>query len=417
MPANTSRPRRALIVGGSLAGLLAGNLLHRAGWQVDIYERTSGVLEGRGAGITILPGLIEGFRAAGVEATEESLGVLLPARIALDRAGRILAERPFPQVMTSWRRLYEALKEVFPPQRYHAGMTFERVEQRADTVVGHFSDGQHIEADLLIGADGLRSAVRMQLAPDIKPYYAGYIAWRCLTDEHALSPATHATLFDRYAVCVAPGEQGIGYPVPGLEHGVAPGQRQYNVVWYHPVPDNEALVDLHTDDTGRHHPNGIPPSLIRVQVRNEMTQLAQRVLAPQFAEAVERARVVFFQPIVDLELPRLVFGRAVILGDAAFVARPHVAMGVPKAAGDALALVDALTGNDDCRAALRAFEEQRLRIGAAIVERGRYLGAYMEAQLKSPAERRLAEARRIPERVMLETAAPFDYERLAAARG
>ena len=407
---------RALIVGGSIAGLLAGNLLHRAGWAVTICERTSGVLEGRGAGITILPGLIEGFRSAGASETEESLGVVLPARIALDRNGRIVAERPFRQVMTSWRRLYESLKDAFPPERYLSGVTLERLEQTADRVTGHFTGGQRIEAELLIGADGLRSAVRMQLAPEIKPYYAGYIAWRCLADERALSAQTHATLFDRYAVCVAPGEQGIGYAVPGADHSAEPGRRQYNVVWYHPVPDNEALADLQTDGNRRHHPHGIPPSLIRPQVKKDMTQLAQRVLAPQFAEAVERARLVFFQPIVDLELPRLVFGRVVIIGDAAFVARPHVAMGVPKAAGDALALVDAL-GNDASLSGLHAFEEQRLRIGAAIVERGRYLGAYMEAQLKSAEARQQAEARRIPEQVMLETAAWVDYERLAAATG
>ena len=56
-----------MIVGGSLVGLIAGNLLHRIGWDVDIFERTDGVLDGRGAGITVLPGLVEGLRAAGVD--------------------------------------------------------------------------------------------------------------------------------------------------------------------------------------------------------------------------------------------------------------------------------------------------------------------------------------------------------------
>jgi 2-polyprenyl-6-methoxyphenol hydroxylase-like FAD-dependent oxidoreductase len=408
MRVNRSRPRRVLIVGGSIAGLLAGNLLHRAGWDVTICERTAGVMEGRGAGITVLPGLIEGFRAAGVEQSEESLGVLLPGRVALDRAGRIVAERAFSQVMTSWRRLYDVLKDVFPPERYRAGMTLERIEQNAQSVTGLFSDGSRIEAELLIGADGLRSAVRMALAPAVTPYYAGYIAWRCLADENSLSSGTKELFFTRYGVCVAPGEQGIGYAVPGQDHSTLPGRRQFNVVWYHPVPDNEEMVDLHTDSSGRHHPYGIPPSLIRPEVRSNMAELAHKVLAPQFAEAIEEARVAFFQPIVDLELPRLVFGRVAIIGDAAFVARPHVAMGVPKAAGDALALVAALK-NDDYLSALSEFEVERMRMGAAIVERGRYLGSYMEAQLKSPEERRLAESRRIPEQVMVETAAPFDY--------
>jgi len=398
------RQRRALIVGGSIAGLIAGNLLHRSGWDVDIFERTAGVLEGRGAGITVLPGLIEGLQAAGVEITEAALGVELPGRIALDRTGRVVAERTFSQVMTSWRRLYELLKGVFPEARYHNGVSVERIEQTDAAVSAYFADGQRTDADLLIGADGLRSTVRSRFLPDIKPFYPGYIAWRCLANEDDLSAASKELLLGRYAVCVAPGEQAIGYPVPGPQHSAERGQRQYNVVWYSPVHEEE-LPRLLTDDSGRYHPNGIAPSLISARVREQMAERAGRVLAPQFAEAVWRARLVFFQPIMDVEMPRLVFGRVVVIGDAAFVARPHVAMGVPKAAGDALALVKAIQDGGG----LAAFEAQRLRIGAAIVARGRYLGAYMEAQLKSNEEREQAQQQRIPEQVMMETAAPMDY--------
>jgi 2-polyprenyl-6-methoxyphenol hydroxylase-like FAD-dependent oxidoreductase len=402
---------RVIVIGGSLVGLIAGNLFHRLGWDVEVYERVTGNVEGRGAGITILPGLVDGFRAAGADVSEQSLGVELPARIALDKAGKIVAERPFRQVMTSWKCLYDALKDVFPHERYHAGMTLEHIEQGDTRVTACFARGERIEADLLIAADGLRSTVRSQFLPQLKPYYAGYIAWRCLVDEGELSAPTHAALFNRYTVCVAPGQQGIGYavPGPGPGHSVEPGRRQFNVVWYYPVPE-DGLRSLMTDDTGRYHPSGIPPALISSRVRQKMVEKAQQVLAPQFAEAVRRARLHFFQPIVDLELPRLVFGRAVIIGDAAFTARPHVAMGVPKGAGDALALVEAIRlGGRDPLPALERFEARRLHVDRAIVARGRYLGSYMEAQLKSEEERRRAEALRVPERVMMETAAPMDF--------
>src|SRR5207344_2316906 len=99
-----------------------------------------------------------------------------------------------------------------------------------------------------------------------------------------------------------------------------------------------------------------------------MLKMAQARLAPQFAEAIQRARIHFLQPIVDLESPRMVFGRVVVIGDAAFVARPHVAMGVPKAAGDALALVKAIQqGGADYLSGLRTFEAERLRISGNIV--------------------------------------------------
>lgn len=400
---------RVLVVGGSLVGLITGNLFHRAGWDVQVYERVSGNVEGRGAGITILPGLADGFRAAGADVSEQSLGVHLPARIALDKSGRIVAERPFPQFMTSWKRLYDELKKVFPDENYRAGMTLERIEQDEKKITACFAGGERIDADLLVAADGLRSTVRAQLLPGVKPHYAGYIAWRCLTDEGDLSAPTHAALFNRYAVCVAPGQQGIGYAVPGPGNSVEPGSRQYNCVWYYPVTE-DGLRRLATDDTGRYYPNGIPPALLCPRIRQEMIEKASAVLAPQFAEAIRRARLHFYQPIVDLELPRLVFGRAVIIGDAAFTARPHVAMGVPKGAGDAIALVKAIElGGSDPVSALAQFEAERLRIDRAIVARGRYLGAYMEAQLKSEDERRRAEALRVPEQVMTETAAPMEF--------
>jgi 2-polyprenyl-6-methoxyphenol hydroxylase-like FAD-dependent oxidoreductase len=398
-----------LVVGGSLVGLITGNLFHRAGWDVQVFERVSGNVEGRGAGITILPGLVDGFRAAGADVSEQSLGVELPARIALDESGRIVAERSFSQVMTSWKRLYDELKKVFPNESYRAGMTLEGVEQDEKKITACFAGGVRIEADLLVAADGLRSTVRTQFLPGIKPHYAGYIAWRCLTDEGDLSASSHAVLFNRYSVCVAPGQQGIGYAVPGPGHSVEPGRRQYNTVWYYPVSE-DGLRRLMTDDTGRYHPNGIPPALLSSRIRQEMIEKASQVLAPQFAEAIRRAKLHFFQPIVDLELPRLVFGRVVIIGDAAFTARPHVAMGVPKGAGDALALMKAIElGGRKPLSVLEHFEAERLRIDRAIVARGRYLGSYMEVQLKSGEERRRAEELRVPERVMMETAAPAAF--------
>jgi FAD binding domain len=165
-----------------------------------------------------------------------------------------------------------------------------------------------------------------------------------------------------------------------------------------------------TDDTGRHHASGIAPSHLSATIREEMLQMAQARLAPQFAETIQRARIHFLQPIVDLESPRLVFGRVVIIGDAAFVARPHVAMGVPKGAGDAMALVLAVQhGGSNILSALDQFEAQRLRIGRAIVARGRYLGSYMESQLKPAAERERAEQLRVFDQVMMETAMPMAF--------
>jgi len=98
-------------------------------------------------------------------------------------------------------------------------------------------------------------------------------------------------------------------------------------------------------------------------------------------------------------------GRVALIGDAAFVARPHIGMGVTKAAGDALALVRALSEHDrNIPQAFEAFQAVRLRVGRAIIKRARDLGAYMQAQLLTDEERMLAECHRHPQAVMSETA-------------
>ncbi len=94
------------------------------------------------------------------------------------------------------------------------------------------------------------------------------------------------------------------------------------------------------------------------------------------------------QPIYDLMTTRMAVGRVAILGDAAFVARPHVAAGVSKAADDAAALVEALGKHDDVEVALKAFEAARLPENRRIIERARHLGAYLQATRSEEEEAR-----------------------------
>jgi 2-polyprenyl-6-methoxyphenol hydroxylase-like FAD-dependent oxidoreductase len=131
---------------------------------------------------------------------------------------------------------------------------------------------------------------------------------------------------------------------------------------------------------------------------------AEEALAPQFAEVVRLTEQPFLQPIYDLESPHMAFGRVAILGDAAFVARPHVGAGVSKAAQDAFAIAQALEDEGCIVAALQRFEAERLPVGRRIIQRGRQLGAYLQTHFRTEEERILAERHRTPEAVMSETA-------------
>jgi 2-polyprenyl-6-methoxyphenol hydroxylase-like FAD-dependent oxidoreductase len=243
--------------------------------------------------------------------------------------------------------------------------------------------------------------VRQQCLPDVAPLYAGYVAWRGLLPEHVIPPAIHRELYMAMTFCLPPGEQCVGYPVAGPQNGLLEGQRRYNVVWYRPADETSEVPQLLTDRDGVTHSISIPPPLIRPQPIAAMRAAAERLLAPQFREIIRLIEEPFLQPIYDLESPRLAFGRVAIIGDAAFVARPHVAAGVYKTADDAAALAEALDA-EDVEAAMRRFEAQRLPDNKKIIERARHLGAYLQAT--QTADERVRSARHsIPQAVLAET--------------
>jgi 2-polyprenyl-6-methoxyphenol hydroxylase-like FAD-dependent oxidoreductase len=408
-------PGRAIVVGGSLGGLLAANLFLRAGWDVEIHERAADPLAGRGAGIVTHPELLEVLARAGVDVSA-GLGVHVPARLALGRDGAVIGEIPLPQLLTSWSSVFAKLRTAFPNDRYHAGSMVSDYENRPDDLRVSFTDGTTQIADLLVGADGIRSTIRRSIRPDVEPQYAGYIAWRGTADEAELSARTRDTLFDRFAFCLPPSEQMLGYPIAGDGDLVEAGRRRFNFVWYRPV-DDAALRAMMTARDGHHYPDGIPPHLVDPQWPAQAREDALRLLAPQFVEVVQRAKHLFFQPIYDLASSTLVDGRAVLLGDAAFVARPHCGMGVTKAAGDAAALMRVLAEESTPARALAVYESERVAFGNIVIEHARHLGAYMQAQVRTDEERAMAERYRDINRTLRETAVPNDVLTAALQTG
>lgn len=377
--AAAARAPRALVIGGSLGGLFAANLLHRQGWDIEVFEQSAEPLAGRGAGIITHPDLFAALERIGIP-VDGSIGVDITGRVAFDRDGAVLGTLDIRQRLTTWGRLHTLLLGAFPAARYHLGHACTRIEQDAASVTAHFRNGAHATGDLLIGADGIRSVVRGQLAPDSRPDYAGYIAWRGLVDENLLTPRTHRDLFPKFAFSLAPREHMLGYPVAGFGNSTREGERCFNFVWYRPTHAVLELPDLCTDIHGKRHDMAIPPPLIRPAVLAAMRAAARDQLSPQFAEVVAATRQPFFQAIFDLESADMASGRIALLGDAAFVARPHVGMGVSKAAGDALALADLLRQHDN--APLRAlpyYSTTRVRFGRAVIAHARELGSYLQA--------------------------------------
>ncbi|MGE3774381.1 MAG: FAD-dependent monooxygenase [Gammaproteobacteria bacterium] len=393
------RPPRVAIVGGSMAGLFAAVLLQRAGFDVMLFERSEGELASRGAGIATHDELYAAFAQAGI-ALNAAMGVVSLGRVTFDREGSAIGSLPMRQIMTSWGLMYRFLRAQCADTRYVGGASVVDLTQSARGVTLHFADGRTHEADWAIAADGLRSTLRNCLLPGVGLDYGGYVAWRGLAAEGELPRGLRDELDARMAFCLPPGEQMLGYFVAGPEDSLVRGERWYNWVWYRPAPAQDALPDLLTDTHGTLHAQGIPPPLLRESHVEAMRDAAARLLCPQFRRVIDATPRPFIQPIWDLCAPRFVLGRVILIGDAACTARPHIGLGVSKAADDAARLAEAFTAPDRA-AALAAWERDRLGFARAAREQSRRLGSYI-GPLRNPA---LAAYYGQPAQVMAQVAA------------
>ena len=358
---------------------MAANLLLRAGHEVLVLERSTRSLQGRGAGIVTHEGLRQTLRACGA-VVDETLGVAVASRVVLGPNGQTICNWDHPQILTSWGRLYSLLRAALPEAQHRLGAGVVAVTQDEQGARVQLASGEVLSGDLVVAADGIRSSVRQQLWPQVQPHYAGYVAWRGVCDEAALSRHTLRTLFPFFAFGLPAGEQLIGYPVAGADDSTAAGQRRWNFVWYRPAAAGLELMDLMTDADGHHHADGIPPQQVSWRHIAAARAAARQLLAPQLAEVLEKTAVPFLQPIFDLVSPALAQGRVALMGDAAFVARPHVGMGVAKAADDAVCLVESIASLGATPAALQAYHARRHPAGLAVAQRAQALGAHLEAR-------------------------------------
>src|SRR6185437_516708 len=141
--------RRALVIGGSLGGLIAAHLLRSTGWDAVMFERNEDELASRGVGLGTHPQLIGILKRAGID-FDESMGLTPSKAVCLDRDGHTVIERPTARTLSGWSRLYRALLDALPAQTYRLGKRLTRVAQDGDGVTALFADGTSERGDLLV---------------------------------------------------------------------------------------------------------------------------------------------------------------------------------------------------------------------------------------------------------------------------
>ncbi|WP_067461170.1 FAD-dependent monooxygenase [Actinomadura macra] len=340
--ANIRTPEIA-ILGGGIGGLATAAFLHRAGLRSTVYEQAPELKE-VGAGLVVAPNAARLLRRLGI------MDTLLRTAVQLDvgwefrrwQDGTILSAE---DLATACERLYgehtytvhradllQVIRRAVPEGTVRLGKRCTAITVRDERPSMRFEDGEVVEADIVIGADGVHSVVRGTIAEPQSAAYSGLCAFR------ALVPGDRAPSFARrraQTLWIGPGHHLVHYPI---SEG-----RFVNLVAFAPAGDDsvESWTAQATIEEFLHEFDGWDPRLV---------DLIRAAETPGRWALLDRA-----------PLPRWSRGPVTLLGDAAHPMFPFFAQGAAQAIEDAAVLAQCLAedGADPARA-LRRYEALRL---------------------------------------------------------
>jgi len=356
---------KIVIAGAGIGGLTAAMCLHRAGFAVEVFEGVN-ELKPLGVGINIQAGAVRILSSLGLEPALAATGIETRELRYANRHGQTIwadprgrhAGLPWPQFSIHRGELqmilFDAARRMLGTDRIRLGQRLTGFEQRGSKVHVRFG-ADTVEADVLIGADGIHSAVRAQFYPDEgPPKWQGILMWRGVT---------------------------VGKPYLGGATMVQAGHHTQKFVCY-PISRahaerGEALINWICDLY--QGPHAAPPR----EDWNKPGKLAD--FLPRYAgwdfgwlnvpDVIRSAHAIFEFPMVDRDpLPRWSHGRITLLGDAAHPMYPIGSNGASQSIIDGEAIAQELSAGDDPEKALRRYEERRLPPMARIVESNRRKG-------------------------------------------
>ncbi|MXZ27048.1 MAG: NAD(P)-binding protein [Gammaproteobacteria bacterium] len=334
------------IVGAGIGGLALALGLARAGQRLRVYEQAPELRE-IGAGVSLSPNAVKGLRYLGIGERLEALADEPPTQVTRHYAnGKVLVnfrrhntreQLGAPYLQAHRADLHDLLRERLATLQPDAlvldrELTAVSVDSASAYVLG-FADGSQAAADLLVGADGLKSTVRREVFSEPAPEFSGFVAWRGLVtrDELGAEQSRPGSM-----VFVAPGRMFVRYPV---RHGAL-----QNFVAFSRADNWTAEGWSQTGDIG--------------SVRGVFSDFHEdaRVVLGAFSGTRCHKWGLFSRP----PLPRWVKGRATVLGDAAHPMLPWLGQGAAMAIEDAVILCRSLIEFKGADEALRRYENARL---------------------------------------------------------
>lgn len=356
------------IIGGSIAGCAAAALLHRAGHDVTVFERSESDLVSRGAGILMVTTSWQDMTARGI------LDGTVPAcragysRLVTRAAGtgrqRWLGDVQMSSVLFNWAHLYQSLRRRVPDGLYRGGAAVERIEAAPHGTTLHLALGGSLDFDLVVCADGYRSQGRGLIDPGAAPAYRGMVLWRGLIPERDIRAGA-------LGGCdllrpVYQGGHGVAYYVPGSGQSTEPGERLLMWGYYLQVPES-ALASLLVDDQERQQSGSVPFGKVHPEVRAALETRLEGLLPSSLFELVRQSGNSSIQAIYSFVPRSYARNRLCLVGDSGTLAPPFAGSGVLRAVTSATSLADALAGAPAVDDALRRWSDAQLQAAAQVI--------------------------------------------------
>jgi 2-polyprenyl-6-methoxyphenol hydroxylase-like FAD-dependent oxidoreductase len=359
---------RVGIIGGSIAGCVTAALLHRAGHDVVVFERSESDLVSRGAGIVAVTAAWQDMMAHGL------IDGTLPAcradysRLVTRAPGtgqqRWLGDVQLSFTLLNWAHLYRRLRRRVPDDLYRSDAAVEWIEATSHGTTLHLGSGGSWDFDLVVCADGYRSLGRGLIDPGAAPVYRGMVLWRGLLSEGDI----RADVLDGcdFVRPVYQGGHGVVYYIPGSGQSTERGQRLLMWGFYLQVPES-SLASILVDDQERQQSSSVPFGRVHPQVRAGLESRLTDLLPRSLFELVQQCGNSSIQVIYSCVSRSYARDRLCLVGDAGAVFPPFTGSGVLRAVANAASLTDALADASAVDDALRRWSETQLQVAAQVI--------------------------------------------------
>jgi FAD-dependent urate hydroxylase len=327
-----------LIAGGGIGGLSAAIALHRAGFDVEVYERASEIRE-VGAGVTLMSNALVALACLGVDQRIREAGDRLDRTEFQNTRGGIIKKVTFtgieqecgaPSIGIGRPEFMAILREASRDIPVYTNSRCTGYEQTRDEVVLRLEGGREVRGSLLIGSDGVWSTIRTQVLNDGDPYYGGATSWRAMIESDQDDEILRGSVFI------------------ALGHSTIRGGGWYvgrnRISWFFGVNTPAGGID--------------EPGKLKTTLHKYLKGWAGPI--PRLIERTPEKQILRTDTYARNPVKKWGDARVTMLGDAAHAMGNAIGQGAAQAIEDAVILADTLASATDPIAGLRLYEQRRM---------------------------------------------------------